>query len=261
MKFHRSIIRRAPHRDATAQMRNLSTLVWLLTLVFVGGCATPADKPQEPSDTIVGKPPPADEDPFFIQGALSEANRVDTRGRIEPEEPAAAAQPANEDVQPDDENIQPEASAPKKTAPADPEENEVASASKEAVSEAAEKPQHEQDSTVETQPEPKTRVAPRGELASVTKSAPPKTRARLPEPTVPPETPTQPHCFSCVKICPVEGGCDQADEDIICGWGTQERADEAKTLARAQCDATLDLARQMPVWSRIDGECPPAACR
>jgi hypothetical protein len=68
-------------------------------------------------------------------------------------------------------------------------------------------------------------------------------------------------CFSCVKICPVEGGCDEAKRDVICGWGAHSTREQASKMARGECNATLDMARQMPVWSRIDGECPAATCR
>lgn len=72
-------------------------------------------------------------------------------------------------------------------------------------------------------------------------------------------------CFSCVKICPIlEDGstdCPDGGDDLICGWGSHEFAEEARKTARAHCDATLDMARHMPTYSDIEGQCPPATCR
>lgn len=68
-------------------------------------------------------------------------------------------------------------------------------------------------------------------------------------------------CFSCVKICPVDGSCASSKQDVICGWGTHSTREQASRMARAECNAMLDLTRKMPVWSRIDGECPSATCR
>lgn len=86
---------------------------------------------------------------------------------------------------------------------------------------------------------------------------------KQPEPADSAEPPAseQPQCFSCVRICPAEGDCDSAQEDVICGWGVHTDSAEAKRRAKAECDATLDMARQMPVWSEIAGECPAATCR
>ena len=71
-------------------------------------------------------------------------------------------------------------------------------------------------------------------------------------------------CFSCVRICPDSDptpDCSRTPENIIWGWGTSDRETDARSLARAECDATLDLARGMPRYSRIDGGCPAATCR
>ena len=78
------------------------------------------------------------------------------------------------------------------------------------------------------------------------------------------EPPKLPHkCFSCVQICPLSdrsGDCSQSREDVICGWGTSPTETEAQRVARAECDATLDMAREMPRFSRIEGACPEARC-
>lgn len=73
-------------------------------------------------------------------------------------------------------------------------------------------------------------------------------------------------CFSCVRLCPIDdqgdaANCANAKEDTICGWGVDADAGRAGRLARAECNGALDMAREMPNWSRIEGECPPATCR
>ena len=72
-------------------------------------------------------------------------------------------------------------------------------------------------------------------------------------------------CFSCVRICPIDdlgnATCTEGSEDLICGWGSHENREDARRTARAHCDSSLDMARHMPNYSRIDGECPPATCR
>src|SRR5690554_2478838 len=235
MKFH-SVDSKVTGRIVAANLfkirRSLLVLGALIALVSLGGCAIPAQPKTDDADTIVGKPPSAEEDPFFVRGIPANAERVQAQGRIEPveahEEVATPEVPPEEVATPE---VPPEAVATPEVPP-------------EAVA------------TPEVPPEePRIEVAARGELNAVSRPEPAKT-----EPVIP-ETPATAQCFSCVKICPLAGDCARADEDIICGWGTQTNISAAKELARAQCDATLDLARQMPVWSRIDGECPAATCR
>lgn len=116
----------------------------------------------------------------------------------------------------------------------------------------------------ETRPEAKPEVKP--EAKPETKPVEPAV-AKKAEPVREPES-VQPQpgfrCFSCVRICPDSDptpDCSRTPENIICGWGTSDEERDAKRLARAECDATLDLARGMPRYSRIDGGCPAATCR
>lgn len=119
---------------------------------------------------------------------------------------------------------------------------------------------------VEPQVEPKAPVQPPAEVAVVTEPTPPQEVATRVAPAVPvePPVPAVPHCFSCVRICaqsdPTDD-CSQSVEDMICGWGTAEDERAASQLAQAQCDAVLDMARQMSRWRTIEGSCPKAACR
>lgn len=72
-------------------------------------------------------------------------------------------------------------------------------------------------------------------------------------------------CFSCVRICPVDGSgtasCADGADDLICGWGSHDATEEASQTAEAHCEASLEMARYMPNYSEITGECPPATCR
>lgn len=120
---------------------------------------------------------------------------------------------------------------------------------------------------IEVEPVPVEPTKEPADVAVVT--VPPKEVATRVAPATPvdpiePSTPDAPHCFSCVRICaqsdPTED-CSQSVEDMICGWGTAEDELMAGRLAQAQCDAVLDMARQMSRWRTIEGSCPAAACR
>ncbi|TXD32472.1 hypothetical protein FRC96_17410 [Lujinxingia vulgaris] len=74
--------------------------------------------------------------------------------------------------------------------------------------------------------------------------------------------PRTPACFSCVKLCApgdLTPECSNSPEDLICGWGAHPDDIAAKERARAQCEATLDLARKDKGYP-IEGQCPPATC-
>jgi|SRR5690554_3052094 len=74
--------------------------------------------------------------------------------------------------------------------------------------------------------------------------------------------PRTPACFSCVKLCrpgDVTPECSESPEDLICGWGAHPDDIAARERARAQCEATLDLARRDKGYP-IEGQCPPATC-
>lgn len=74
-----------------------------------------------------------------------------------------------------------------------------------------------------------------------------------------------PACFSCVQICPLDQrgrpNCQDRADDLICGWGSHPDADIARETAKIHCDATLDMARQLPNYSDISGSCPIATCK
>lgn len=82
----------------------------------------------------------------------------------------------------------------------------------------------------------------------------------------PPEIPDDRHaCFSCVRICPIDDDgvarCTKDSDDLICGWGSHDTIEQARRTARAHCESSLDMARHMPNYADIDGECPPANCQ
>ncbi len=134
---------------------------------------TGADDEGDEGDEVIGKPPSAEEDPFFVTGEPGSAEAAAPTGRIGEDEKTTAS----EDESSDD----------------------------------------EQSSALQ--------------------------------------------CFSCVRVCPAEGDCERAKDDVICGWGVHDDEAQASRLAKAECDAALDMARQMPVWSDIAGQCPAATCR
>lgn len=73
-------------------------------------------------------------------------------------------------------------------------------------------------------------------------------------------------CFSCVRICPLgEDGstrCTDRADDLICGWGASASdREQARQMAEAQCEESLDMARHMPNYAGIEGQCPAATCQ
>lgn len=191
-------------------------LVGILLVGFSAGCSTQSQAKEQTNDEVIGRPPPADEDPFFVKSMPGEAVPVASSGKIEEEaEQDAAAEPDK--------------------APHDTTQTHDTTQ--------AAKPEHSPDA---------------GEPDAIDSDR----AAAKAEPSAPRSRPVdQPQCFSCVRICPAEGDCDAAKEDVICGWGVHDERIEARRMAKAECDATLDMARQMPVWSEIAGECPVATCR
>lgn len=185
-----------PRQDLRRYARRRITFLLLgLILLHLGaamGCSTPKEREDKGAGQIVGAPPSAADDPYFIAFKPEEAVEVSAAGELEPSDELEAQ---------------------------------------------------------ETEAEPRT-TALDAQARPAEESGPP-----------PPAEPASEQCFSCVRICPEGQSCDEYKEDIICGWGAHKDAALAQKLAKAECDATLDLARQMPVWSRIDGECPQATCR
>ena len=100
-----------------------------------------------------------------------------------------------------------------------------------------------------------------------TTQKPPEDDIAPPEDIAPPDDLPEERqaCFSCVRICPINDDgsaiCDGAPDDLICGWGAHNDAQAARQTARAQCEASLEMARYMPNYSEISGECPQATCR
>lgn len=183
------------HRKHTLSLLALILIPWLLP-----ACTTPAPAPQRDDNTLVGRPPSPDDDPFFrfaLPAEVIPAEHSGIIGETEDERPVAAGPtslPESVSVEPP--RVDPEVLGPD---------------------------------------------------------------VRGPE-----ATPEQAACFSCVRICSLGASvqdCASEPENLICGWGTHPERFEASKVAQAQCDATLDMARQMPIYSRIEGTCPPASCR
>lgn len=204
-------------------MSRMSYTFWCLGIfvLLFGACQTGGERREE--DDIVGKPPSVNEDPFAYAALPAPTQRAETTGTIEVDPPKRVEPQAEPKVEP----------------------------------------------KIEPKIEPQAPVQPPTEVAVVTEPTPPQEVATRVAPAVPvepvePPTPDIPHCFSCVRICaqsdPTDD-CSQSVEDMICGWGTAEDERAASQLAQAQCDAVLDMARQMSRWRTIEGSCPKAACR
>ncbi|MGM0555081.1 MAG: hypothetical protein ACQEVA_01770 [Myxococcota bacterium] len=215
------------------------TVAWL-SWAPTSGCATSDSTSSGDEDEFVGQPPSPEDDPFSVRGDVrAEAVSATPQGAISEEDFEEPTPRDDLEANPDEWD---EALGSAKGEEPDEQEPQVE----------ASKPDAESEPEPESQPEPESKPEPEP-LASRT---PPESSPKAQDA---PE-PSGVRCFSCVKICPLEGDCASAKKDVICGWGTHSTRDQAARLARAECDATLDMARQMPVWSRIEGSCPAATC-
>src|SRR5690554_887667 len=172
MKFH-SVDPKVTGRIVAANLfkirRSLLVLGALIALVSLGGCAIPAQPKADDADTIVGKPPSAEEDPFFVRGTPANAERVQAQGRIEPveapEEVATPEVPPEEVATPE---VPPEAVATPEVPP-----EEVATPEG-APEEVAEKPAPLPPPTPAAAPpeEPRIEAAARGERNALPRPEP-----------------------------------------------------------------------------------------
>lgn len=191
-------------------------VLFLAIATMAIACSTTSQQSNDSDgEKVIGKPPPAEEDPFFVTSEPGSAVPVAPSGRIgeEGDDDPDQADPSDEPDRADaaieaDEPDEPKAEQPDAVASRAPDDSPERSARSEGT-----------------------------------------------------EQPDAPQCFSCVRICPVEGDCDRAKDDVICGWGVHDDQAQASRVAKAECDAALDMARQMPVWSEIAGQCPAATCR
>ena len=209
---------------------------WLLALLLLlnitPACSKPAERRAEAvEDTIIGRPPPARDDPFADATLPPDAKPAPASGYMG-DENRARPQPM-----PDDQRAA-TVRAPK------PEPKVIVKPAPKVIVKPA---------PIEPTPKP----TPTPAVAVVT-------RPRDTTPTPTPATDAPHQCFSCVRVCAVAdaaNGCADSPEDMICGWGAAEDRASAQRMAQAQCDATLNMARDMPLWSSIEGSCPPASCR
>lgn len=218
------------------------------------GSSNTVDEP-EFTDDLIGRPPDSNDDPFASSTLPPDAVEAAASGTI--------GDPEREPI----EVLEPVDATPSVEAPAPPEREPVVEPvlpepplpepvvePVEPVVEALVEPTEPVVAAVEPPPERSQAPVP----ALVTEAEPEDVEA-MPEPS------NDLHrCFSCVKVCSASDpttDCSASAEDIICGWGTSEELPDARKMARAECDATLDMAREMPRFSRIEGECPVASCR
>lgn len=243
-------------------------------MLFVGfalllGCSQPKNTR---TDAIEGRPPTPDDDPFFFVALPAEAVKVDTRGTI-----------GSDSTQPAETNVKSSADPGK----LDPELAVQQAARLEAARQEAAELRAELE--VERQKAQRSEVARRDadqlrtqledarrevaalKLAREAGSKSPAATPRDPDKnadaqanrTLPDRDPPRNQCFSCVKICMVEGKelrCDD-HEDVICGWGVHPDRPTSAKVAQAQCDGALDVARDSRRLARIEGSCPIATCQ
>lgn len=231
--------------------------VGLTAIAF--GCSTAPDDDRDEVDEFIGAPPVDDDDPMFRHALPAEAIPADPSGRVgtvdEPHEDEPAPQP-------------------------DP------SVDQEAVSELRDQlRQKEQrlqqlEQQLASRPqgdEVQDQLRNKDQQIRQLEEELDKTRRQLQQAQQRPaeEEQIQPPdhiddgreaCFSCVRICPRDDdgqvNCSDDTDDVICGWGSHRSdAEQAARAARAQCESSLDMARQMPSYADIHGECPPASCR
>ena len=214
-------------------------------------------------DQVVGRPPAPSEDPFLNGELPPEAQRVSPQGSIEaPKQPTPEPAPV---LMPADTQPVPQ-QTPQAPAGAPSDAIDGPDAFPEPPVEPPVQPESINRAVIEPAPKPEPspaavppRVAP-APKEPVVALAPASPAAEQPEPDVP----SSHRCYSCVRICAQSDrsrDCSDSTEDVVCGWGHSEERSDAKVLAQAQCDATLDLMRQTPQWSTIEGECPVASCR
>jgi len=188
---------------------------------LAAGCSTSKPK-SDNADHIVGTPPKPKEDPFFFVAMPADAVPAQSSGTI-------GSDGDEKDKKPEKPENTEEVKKPEK----------------------AEKPERSEKAPDADADHPKAHaeVGARVEPASPEKKPPPSHEVN--------------QCFSCVKICPLDAdpGTCPGNEDVICGWGAGPDVEVAKTRATAECDGALDMARDMPRWSRIEGDCPIASCR
>lgn len=271
-------------------------------LLWVGfglllGCSQPKNTR---SDAIEGRPPAPEEDPFFFVAIPAEAVKADTQGTIgaEPSDPTEKPSKTTQGVDPElavqqaarleearreaaelraelevarqnarrtEEALRDAETRRTSTSGTEGARREVEAlraqldAARKSLSraEAAGREADELRKQLETTRKQVDDLRAARELAASQKTVPDASR-KVPDRNAP-----ENQCFSCVKICMVEGEelrCDDR-EDVICGWGVHpQRATSAK-LAQAQCDGALDLARDSRKLARIEGSCPIATCQ
>ena len=223
----------------------LCCLLWicatLLIPIGIAACSSSSeDEIDDDMQEFIGSPPEEEDDPMFKHALPAEAVPADPSGRVgavddEPEE-------SDEDQEPDELAID------------DPDEPEESDEDEELVIDDPDEPEEADEDE-----EP----AESDELAAAEPDPVERPEDISPPPDIPDDRPA---CFSCVRICPVDDSgnadCPAGSDDLICGWGSHEDdRSQARNVAQAQCESSLDLARHMPNYDGIDGQCPPATCR
>lgn len=229
---------------------HLKTPSSLALVIALGlGCSTPKETP--PSDSLIGRPPPASEDPFYFV-AMERAVPVESSGMVEAD-PVPDLSAERKEIQ-------------RRTAELEEREGQIR---KEFERLGQERDQVDELSKSLSE----SRVAleqERQKLEDLRRSlgtAQRETVARAEK--VPSEAVTEPsrirevQCVACVSICPVINGkmtCPK-EEDLVCGWGSHADGKIASELAAAECNGALRLMEGSKVYGEIGGECPRPSCK
>lgn len=230
------------------------------TISMTAACASGDEAQEEDAeDEFIGAPPEDDDDPLFEHALPAEAVPADPTGRVgEPDEP-----PADEDPEPEKPATDQQVSML---------ENEVARLEDEIarLESQVDEPDDEVARLEQQVDDLESRLEQRdaqlqqqdAQLRQKEEQLEEHADAETPE-AIPDEREA---CFSCVQICPIGDGdetnCPDGADDLICGWGSHEEdPDQARQVAQAQCESSLEMARQMPSYAGIEGNCPPATCR
>ncbi len=216
----------------------------LLWMMSAGLCScAPAPSHQKAEKTVIGRPPPPAEDPFFVVTLPRRAQPAQSSGLIgELESKAEGLAPHGTDVKP------PETSGLHKSAATDvlrpnPTNTEPVPHDDKG---------HKKNGFASSPPGLSGENSPPA-LPGVGRDT---KDARTPGPT--PKI-SSPSCFSCVKICPATE-TDCPNQDVVCGWGRAKRVATARSLALAECEASLEMVQEMPPWNGITGHCPTPTC-
>lgn len=243
-----------------------------LIVALVWGCGTPPAP--VPAEDLIGRPPPASEDPFFFV-AMEKAIPVETSGRVEPVD---AVEPEKVEDRGLEDAGERKRSLDEREARLVAAERQLAEAEQRVLEAERRFKENEQQSISmlkrrEQDLDERERFIredfdrlgqERAQLTALKLEIESRTsKNSTSKETKPQLQKTQGfQCMSCVAICEVVNGkqvCPEK-EDLICGWGTHSDRNVASKLAEEECRGALKLTANSQTYGKIEGDCPPASC-